>query len=733
MSDVTEHSSICRFCSVGCPITVEMQDGLPIRVTGNKRSPSYDGFCCTRGQALVEHIRHPDRLLHSLKRRPDGEYTPIGSQQVIDEVAAKIRALVDEHGAKSVAVYFGTQAGPYPLIGPTVGAWAGALGTPMIFSSMTIDQPGKDIATALLGGWEAGPQTFTDADVWMIVGANPLVSIGGALPAHNPGKRLTEAVRRGMKLIVIDPRRTETATRAHIHLQPRPAEDVSILAAMIHVILDEELYDRDFVLENVDGLEALKAAVAPYTPAYAAARADMPAELIIDAARMFATSRRGVAIGSTGANMSGHSSLVEYLIQCLNTICGRFVRAGEAINNPGVFLTPAAPKAQPRPPRPASGFGEKLSVRDLTASACGMPTAALADEILSGKIKALFSVGGNPVAAFPDQERTIRALQKLDLFVQFDIRMSASAKLASYVVAPKVTFEVPTLSYGKEAIELYGGVWQMPDPFGMYAPKLMEPPPGSDVIEEWEFFYRLSQRLGLELAFRHYGSASGPTRTRRPTVRVDMTRKPTSDELLALLTAGGRISLEEVKKHPDGALFPGEAVVAPKDPDCTARLQVADPGMMEELKSVQGEPIVAQRSASHPFMLVARRLGHVLNSSGFDLPLLVRKGGGRYNPAFMHPADLEALGVQAGECVELSSEHGTIPAIVQPDASLRRGLVSMAHAYGRLPSEKADVREHGSNTGVLCSVEDDYDRHSGIPRMSAVPVRVDRLAVAEAV
>lgn len=329
-----------------------MEDGRPVRVTGNRASPVYHAFCCTRGQALPEVMSSSDRLLHSMKMGPDGAHRPIGSAQAIEEVSQRLRAIVERHGPRSVALYFGTYSANYPASVPMAVSLILALQSPMIFASMTIDQPGKDVAAAMLGGWQAGPHGWNDADVWLLVGSNPLVSIGAAMPAQNPGRLLTEAVARGMQLIVIDPRRTQTAKRAQIHLQSRPGEDAALLAAMIRVILDENLQDAAFLRENVAGLEALRAAVAPFTPEYAASRADVPAEQIVKAARVFAGGKRGVAAGATGANMSGRSTLVEYLILSLNTICGRFLREGDAVANPGVLLARAAPRAQPTPPAP---------------------------------------------------------------------------------------------------------------------------------------------------------------------------------------------------------------------------------------------------------------------------------------------------------------------------------------------------------------------------------------------
>jgi anaerobic selenocysteine-containing dehydrogenase len=724
MTQITSHPSICRFCTTGCPVVVDVEDGRVVRVSGNKASPTYYGFCCSRGQATPEQLNNPERLLRSLKRGAGG-FDAIGADVAMDEIAAKLQALSAEHGPDSVAAYMGTYTSVCAPTVPFMAAFLRSFGTRMVFAANTIDQPGKDIAAALLGGWEAGPNVFGESDVWMILGGNGLISISVTLPGQNPGKRLTDALERGMKLIVIDPRRSETARRAHVHLQPRPGEDATILAGMIRLVLAEGLHDAAFVTENVDGLETLRQAVDPFTPAYVAARADIPAADFLAAARTFARARRGIAVGATGVNMSGHSSLTEYLILALNTICGRFVREGEVISTPGVLLPRATPKAQPRPPRPAKDLGVSLGTRGLGLAASGMPTAALADEILAGRIKALISIGGNPAAAWPDQARTIAALETLELFVQMDIKMSASAKLAHYVIAPKIGFEVPTASYLKESMELYSAVAGAPEPFGMYAPAIVDPPPGADLLEEWELFYGLAQRLDLGLQLSFANRAPGTARERRKSVAIDMTTKPSSEHVLEILTHGSRIPLEEVKRHPDGALFPEEIRVAPKDADCLARLNVGDAGMIEELAEVLDEPTIASRGGSDfPFLMVGRRLAHVYNSSGRDMPALRRKGA--YNPAFMNPGDMQDLGLSDGDEIEIQSRHGRVLAIVEADETLRSAVLALTHAFGDLPADRPRLREVGTNSGALLSVEDDYDRYSGIPRMSALPVRVTR-------
>lgn len=719
----TTAPSLCRSCHAGCPVTVEMDGASPVKISGNRNSPTFYNFCCRRGQVMTDHINHPDRLLHSMKRQSDGSYAPIPVEQAMDEIAERLKKILDENSPRSVATYIGTYSAPYLLSGQMAGVFTAALGSPMIFASATIDQPGKDIAAAMLGHWQAGPQPFAGADTWLMVGGNPIVTMAGGIPSQNPARRLTDEIKAGMKLIVIDPRRTETAKRAHIHLQAKPGEDAAILAAMIHTIISEELYDSEFVGENVQGLAELRKATQAYTPAYAAQRADVPAEQIAEAARVFARAKRGCAAGATGANMSGHSSLVEYLLQCLNTLCGRFLREGETVANPGVFLPRAKPVAQAANPTPYKDVGEKLRVRGLAQSACGMPTAALADEILmdgEGQVKALFTCGGNPAAAWPDQKKAAEALKKLELLVHIDIKMSATARLADYVIAPKVSFEVPSISLTAERLESFSYHWGFTEPFGMYAPALTDVPEGSDLIEEWELYYGLAQRLGIGLFTVPIASTTAPLREPQDFLMIDMENKPTTEELFALYTSNARISLEEVKKHPDGVLFPEDIPAAPKNPETAGRLDIGNSDMMSELDEVLKE---VHEHEGYPFRLICRRMKNAYNSSLRDIPSL-SKGAPPYNPAFLHPDDIAQLGLSEGDRIVLESPHGKVSGIVASDPSLRDGLVSMAHAYGGLPDEDSDIAAIGSSTSLLVSTEDSYDRYSGIPRMSCVPVKV---------
>ena len=717
--------SFCRFCFNACAMLVDLEDGRPVAVRGDKSNPIYQGYFCVKGQQLIEAQRHPERLLHSQKRGADGAFAPIASARAFDEIAQQLAQIRERHGPRAIALYSGTFSTANPASGAVVTAWMKALGSRMAFNSNTIDQPGKALAQALHGMWMAPFQDFATSRVALLVGVNPLVAMSGGVPQGNPGRFLSDALARGMQLVVIDPRRTETARRATLHLQPRPGWDAAILAALLHVILREELHDAAFCAENVAGLAALRAALDPFTPEWVGERADLAPAQIVETARVFARAGRGVATAGTGPNMSGHGTLLEYLILCLVTVCGRWLRAGERVANPGAVVPQFPAVAQAMNPWPAWGFGEKLRVRGFTNTAAGMPTTALADEILQGgdgQVRALVTLGGNPVAAWPDQLKTIAAMKKLELLVQIDIKMSATAKLAHYVIAPKHSLEMPGLTLNQDYLALYGVGFGYPEAYGQYTPAITAPPPGSDVVEEWEFFYETAKRMGLRLDLRQMGLV-GPAKGEP--VPLDMETKPTSDEIFAILMRDARVSFDELRRHPHGAVFPDPPVfVAPKQEGWSGRLEVGSPEMMEELARVAAAPSTDDL-ADYPLRLISRRMMTAYNSSARDLPALRAKWP--YNPAFMHPAELVRRGLAPGDVIEIRSDHARILGVAEADATVREGLVSMSHSFGDTPESDGDVRAIGGNTGRLTSVERDYDRFSGLPRMSNIPVRVQRV------
>jgi anaerobic selenocysteine-containing dehydrogenase len=722
---VVTHPTFCRMCHDCCPILVDVEDGVPVTVRGDATNDVYNGYTCVKGRALPEQHTSPDRLLHSQKRSRDGSFSPISSEQAIDEIAARLQSIIERHGPLAIASYQGTFTYVHPASVPMLNAFNQAIGNPRSFGPISIDQPGKTIAQGLMGVWMGGGQNPAEADVALVIGSNPLVTITGGLPQANPRRHLRAMKQRGFKLIVVDPRRTETASQADIHLQVKPGEDVALVAGMIRLVLVEDLYDASFVAAETSGIHALRQAVEPFTPEEVARRADITVDDFVAATRCFAGAKTGNAVAGVGPNMStARGTLFEYLVACLNALCGRLLRAGERQWNPGTVVEPPVRKAQAMPPFPAFGYDPPMRVRGLAGSLTGYQTSAIPDEILlpgEGQIRAVISVGGNPVVAWPDQLKVREAFEQVELLVQIDPWMSATAKMAHYVIAPKLSLEIPGMTNYIDMIPAYAPGYGIHKPWAQYSPAIVDPPPGSDLVAEWEFFYGLAQRMGLHLEARPV-DFNGPTGRTYP---IDMVNKPTDDELLELLTTNARIRLDEVKRHPHGAVFDDPSlVVGPKDGGWEGRLDLGNALLMDDLGEVASRAdgdVASWADADHPFRLIGRRMHSRYNASGHTLEKLVRADP--YNPAYLHPADLVGLGVRDGDVVEISSPRGTILGVVRGDDTIRRGLVAMAANWGDLPGNDLE-RGVGSSTGRLLDVDGAHDPYSGQPLMTNVPVAI---------
>ncbi len=722
---------VCRVCHAQCALLVDFEDGKPIAVHGDKDNPAYHGYSCIKGRQIATLPYLPSRLTHSLKRQEDGTYAPIASDQAAIEIADKIKAIVDQHGPRSVALYIGTFG--YNNFGAQAFALAfmQAIGSKMVFTSVTIDQPGKGVAGALHGAWMAGVPMVDEWDALLLVGTNPIVSMNGGL-GMNPARRLHEAQKRGMKLVVIDPRVTDCARQADIHLQGRPGEDPAILAGFARLWIEEGLIDHAFIDENADGFAALKAAVAPFTPDVVAARADVPKDTFIEAARALGTAKRGAVSAGTGPNMSGRGNLVEYLVRSLTTLRGWWLREGDIKRNPGVLIEPFPAIAASAGPAPAWGFGEKLRVRGLTECMSGLPTGALADEILTpgeGQIKALICLGGNPMLAWPDQLKTHEAMKALDLLVCFDPRHSATGRIGHYTIAVKLPIELEGNTALNEFLGNFGPGWGFDLPYAQATPPLMAPPPGSDIVEEWETFYAMAQRLGLPLKVKTF-SVLDPKKAATLATDVDMANKPSETDIWRMVTRGSPIPYDEVLKHPNGHVFEVQGVpVRPKPEGWSGKLNIGQPVMMGELEDIAGSP-PPTADKDFPYRVISRRLHDAHNSNWHEAPVLRRKRP--YNPAFMNPADMAAEGITEGDVLEVESARSTILCVAEAAPDVRAGCISITHAWGANPDEQHDPFLDGGNTGRLSYNDRDFDPYTGIPIMSAIPVRVRRSAAAVA-
>jgi anaerobic selenocysteine-containing dehydrogenase len=293
-------------------------------------------------------------------------------------------------------------------------------------------------------------------------------------------------------------------------------------------------------------------------------------------------------------------------------------------------------------------------------------------------------------------------MDSLELLVCVDARLSATSKMADYVLAPKLTLE-------RADVPILCDTWYE-KPYTHYARALVEPPEGSDTIEEWQLYWELAHRMGTKIQLG---------RTELP-----LDACPSKQDAIAAMIGRSRIPWDEIQEHEGGHVYDVQEVVQPADADCEARLQLAPEGICDELAEVRRESLVDHFS----HRLISRRLRHVYNSSGHDVEAQRQKG--TTNKAYLNPGDLEELGIESGAIVEIASEHSEILGVAAAAPDVPPGVISMAHAWGDPSTDPKEVREIGSSTNRLIDDASDFDPISGMARQSAVPVNVRRAPTA---
>jgi len=703
-----EVAGVCRICAAACTMRFTKDEkGRILKARGDPAHPITHGYACSKGLRLHEAHYSSERLLHPLKRTPDGRFVRVSASEALDEIAERLRELIERRGPDAVGVYRGTFGYDNPLFHNLLKA----LGSRSFFSTHTIDQSAKAVTADRLGSWDAGKDQFHHSDVILLAGVNPLVSnTAFNFPGQNPLRHLRIAKARGMKLIVIDPRRTETAKQADLFLQPWPGTDAILFAGLVREVLVNGWQDSDFCQRHVIGIDGLRQALAPFTPDFVAGRAGVSEAELRAAARMFAEPqptggavrpKRGAATSGTGPDMGPHSNLAEHLLECLNVVCGRFAREGDPITNPGVFSPARRYRAQVVPPRrswetgwisEATGHGMLLGEK-----MCG----ALADEILTpggNQVRALICDSGNPVNAVPDQARIVTALRSLELLVTVDPFMTNTAKLSHFILPPPMMLE--RTSVGNPTFERAMMSW----PISRFAPPVIDRPEGAELIDGWEVAFQIARRLGVVLEL-----GGQP---------MDMRQQPSELRMWRQTFRNSRIPFDEIARRPPGHLFDGDVVrVEAGAPAADARFDVAPEDVRAELVAVLHE-----RPTDDGFThrLAVRRMREVLNTAIQHPSARQRRS---YNPAFLNPADMASLSLREGDWARLISPYGAADVRIAADPDVKVGVVSLPHGWGGLPGED-NSDDLGTNSNLLLSSVDCRDPINAMPVMTGVPLRI---------
>ncbi len=713
--------TFCRNCSALCSMEIDVEDGRMVRARPDGSVSPYGAYLCPKGLAAVDfHNGAENRLMHSRKRQPDGSFAAIEAQAAIDEIGDKLKALYAEHGPRSIAVYHGTGAYRCVLGNLMERAWVAALDTPNFFSSMTVDQSAKWVTMARMGVMASGRHNFRDADVALLAGGNPVVTHQGApfavAEVGAPAKAFEAAKARGCKIIIVDPRRTETARFADLFIQPLPGHDAELFGAIAHVMLREGWYKQDFAAQWCIQLDELRAALAPYTPEMAAARADVPIEQIELAAKWLGEAKRPLAGSGTGPSMATHSNTADHMIEVVNVLAGGYRRAGDRVRNPGVLKVKDAFEMAVSPTR-SFEHEPKCASEDVGPLVGEFPTALIPREIAADspdRIRALICFGGDPLMAVGDPAFAKAGFEQLELLVSLDSRMNATGEIADYVIATSQPFERHEISVPGDS--------SYPVPFVQYTAPVVEKPAGA--IDDWEFFWGISARMGVPLTFKYWNY--GLRFQDIPDgIALSLTDKPDPEDLCRYLAKDSAVPFDAIKASPSGVRPDMEQrFVLPGPVDAPGRLELCPPDVATELAALAGQA----PEQGYGYRLTCRRILHALNGAFRGSKEVRRRFPVNY--AYMNPQDMAAEGLADGDTIEIASQFGSLRTLAKGEERLRRGVISMTHMFGPLVGSGDPVADGGANAGQLTSLTEHVQPINFMPRFSAIPVNVKVLATA---
>jgi anaerobic selenocysteine-containing dehydrogenase len=708
------HHRTCSLCEAMCGLTVEVEGPNIRSIRGDQEDPFSRGFLCPKATALQDIHQDPDRLRFPV-RRTAGGWKEVSWKDALDETAARIAQVQRSGGRDALAVYLGNPSvhnlGTILLGVPFVKA----LGTRNRYSATSVDQLPHHFAALLMFGHQLLlPIPDVDRTSFLLVlGGNPAVSNGSLMSAPGMPLRLKALKSRGGRLVVVDPRRTETAEVADTHLFVRPGTDALLLLAMLQTLFAEQRVRPGRLAEFVDGLDSLQHLVREFSPEVAAAPTGIPADTIRALAREFASAPSAVAYGRVGLSTQSFGGLCQWLLNVLNVVTGNLDRAGGAM-----FTLPAFDVVGTGMGASRGHFARRRSrVRQLPEFSGEYPVAALAEEILTpgdGRISGLVTIAGNPVLSTPNGTQLDRALASLNFMVSVDFYVNETTRHAHLILPPTSPLEHDHYDVVFHLLAVRNTA--------KYSPALFSPTPGA--LQDWEIFNALTARLARKQPF---GWLRSPARALA--LRLASPRR-----LLDLgLRAGPygrrsarRLSLRALEASPHGVdLGPLESCLPGRLYTKAKHIQLVPPQMVADLERLRAKLLGGAPTLSEgALQLVGRRHLRSNNSWMHNSQRLV-KGPVRCT-LLMNPQDAAARGLANGQSVRVDSRVGSIPLPLEVSEEMMPGTVSIPHGWGHgRPGVQATVAVAHPGVSVNDLTDDQaVDALTGGAAFSGVPVYV---------
>ncbi|MBP5059199.1 molybdopterin-dependent oxidoreductase [Pseudomonas chlororaphis] len=741
----------CILCSRNCGLSVDIEGGKFIKIKGDDEHPTSKGYICQKAARLEHYQNHDDRLKHPLKRQADGSYVQVSWDQALTEIAAKLNDIKSAFGGDAFALCGGAGQGNH--LGVLYGQqMLKAMGSRYVYTALA-QEKNQDF---WLNGRLFGDQTchttedVEHADYVLFIGCNPFQSHG--IPnARDTLKEIKKDPKRAM--VVIDPRKTETAKQADIHLQLRPGTDAFLLSAILAIIVREGLHDREFLARHCTGFDELEKELLTLPIEAYVRRADVPLEDVFRVARNFANARTACVRIDLGIQQTLHCTLNGYLEKLLYLVTGNFgIKGG---NNLHTFLIPLVGNTDER--KMLAGKKLKLTAHHKMIPIGGMyPPNILPDEIEFGGIRAVWVDSSNPLMTFADTTAYARAFNQLDLLVVVDIAMTETARMAHYVLPSASQFEKWeaagfNLEFPENFFQLrkplfkpYGESLPEPEIYTRLLTKMGLIPDRFPILERIArlepkatghrlFLTALAAsfsrkkswgRFGASILYRTLGKAL-PEGATAGAVFLPLTLQYTTQYREAVLRAGfagNRFTLaasllRAILSQRSGLIISKHEIkdvwTLIKNKDRRIHLHIDE--MLVELKELQTE---AQPATGYPFILMAGE------RRSYNANQIYRDPGWRKvdkdGAMRMHSSDAQALEIADGERVICQSLAGQIEVTVEVDDSVRLGMLTLPHGYGMSYKGSPPI---GPRLNVLTSGTH-CDPFSKTPYHKYVPVRI---------
>lgn len=719
-----QHVTYCRICEALCGMIATVEDGRLLSLRPDPDNPLSRGRACPKGIAFTDIQNDDDRVLAPLRRRADGTFEEVGWDEALDDIAARLTGIVAEHGGGAVGQYFGNPI----AFGYATGLWSGIfltrLGGHHQYSSGSQDINSRFVASKLLYG-AASQIPFPDlprTDFLFMLGANPLVSHGSAVRTPRIKDDLSAITRRGGRVVVVDPRRTETA-RAYEHLPVRPDSDAWLLLSMLNVIFEDDLADIAALDAQTTGWQTLRHIASGFPPEDTQARTGVAPDALRRLARDFATAPTAVAYGRTGACLGRHGTLVCFLLDALSTVTGNLDRVGGMLFSQAVI--------------PLEDMGEKAGrltydtsrsrIGDLPEVISTYPAALIAEEIITpgdGQLRAMFVTAGNPVLTVPNGPMLEKALGELDLLVSLDLYVNETNRHADYVL-PATTF-----------LERY----DVPYSFANCSPTVFiqaaEPvlSPYGQARNEWEVFDELARRMKLSLFATGKLERLNGVLTwldRRGIGRI--TPRRVIELLMRVGPFGDRFGLRRnginprrLKANPHGIVLAEHASAGIREDAVRrpgAKVALAPEEILAEVNSLGARH---PDDPAFPLMAIGMREMRSQNSWMHNSPTLMK--GNRRHRARVNPVDAAAANLSDGATVRITSAYGAIETEVQITDEMSPGTVAIPHGWGHKGGWQLANRSGGANVNELTSNDvADLERLAGMSVLNGVAIRIEAI------